>query len=354
MKIAINTSPLNSGHKNRGIGQYTANLLEFFKKDQSLEVVEFQDISKVENVDLVHYPWFDFYFHTLPIKKKFPTIITIHDVIPLIFKNHHPAGIKGRLNFILQNLALKSCKAYITDSQASKRDVSKYLKISDNKISSIPLAAEEDFRSLSDTKLLYVKRKFNLPDQFLLYVGDANWVKNLPFLIEGFKKIRSNNDKLYLCLVGAVFLKNVEDFNHPELQSLKIVNKLIKEYKLEDRVIRPGRLEKQDLIAFYNLATLYIQPSFYEGFGLPVLEAQASGCPVICSEGGSLKEVGGEAAVYFNPTNLNQFISIINEVLPNKSLREKLSNMGLKHAQQFSWQKMAEETKEVYQRILSK
>ncbi|MBU1000862.1 glycosyltransferase family 4 protein [Patescibacteria group bacterium] len=355
MKIAINHLPLKNAHKLRGVGYYTNHLLEVLKQDTLIQIQEFINLPEVKDADIVHYPWFDLFFHTLPIRKRLPTVVTIHDVMPFVFSEHYPVGLRGKINFFLQKMALKSCSYIITDSKVSKVDIMKHLKIKDEKIAVIPLAADPVFKVLSnDTKLLHTKRQYRLPDQFLLYVGDANWVKNLPFLIEGFcKLVRSESFKdVKLVLVGGVFLKNVENIDHPELQSLKLVNKLIKQYKLEENIIRPGQLKGDDLVSFYNLATAYVQPSIYEGFGLPVLEAFACGAPVISSNRGSLPEVGGQAAVYFDPTNLEQFISITAELLENASLLNKLSRMGLQQAAKFSWEKVAEETKSVYLKVL--
>ena len=148
--------------------------------------------------------------------------------------------------------------------------------------------------------------------------------------------------------MGGVFLKNVENINHPELESLKGFNRKLKDYHLEGRVIRPGNIEDNELVAFYNLATIYIQPSLYEGFGLPVLQAFACGTPVVSSNGGSLPEVGGKAVVYFNPTDLQQFVAIVGGVLKDKSLQNKLSELGLAQASKFSWEKVAKQTAEVY------
>ena len=354
MKIAINIFPLKSGHKDRGIGFYTANLIENLKQDPQIELQEFLNLSEVKDTDIIHYPWFDFFFHTLPIKKRFKTVVTIHDVIPLVYLEHYPTGLKGRYNFLLQRLALKNCKHIITDSEISKLDIVKYLKIPRGKISTIYLAANKSFNILSNNKLLYAKRKYKLPDRFLLFVGDANRVKNLPFLIEGFNQIFKTPGfgSLKLVLVGEVFLKKVENINHPELESLKKVNRLIRDYRLENQVIRSGILDLEALVAFYNLASIYIQPSLYEGFGLPILEAFACGTPVLSSDQGSLPEVGGDAALYFNPTNLNQFKSMIIEILKNPSLQNKLSKLAQKRIKKFSWDKVAEETKQVYMKVL--
>ncbi len=355
MRVAFNIYPLQSAHKKRGIGFYTNNLLENLKKDDRVEIVEFIHLSEIKNVDLIHYPWFDLYFHSLPIKTPFPKVVTIHDVIPLIFKEHYPVGLKGKFNFFLQKIALKNCKAYITDSNSSKKDIVKFLNLNEKQIFSIPLAAEEIFKMLNDTKLLHVKRKFNLPARFMLYVGDANWVKNLPFLIQAFSKLIKilQASDLKLILVGEVFLKNVDNIDHPELETLRMVNKLMKELDLERYIIRVGNIEKDELVGFYNLATVYVQPSFYEGFGLPILEAFSCGTPVICSKGGSLPEVGGDAALYFDPFNQKQFINLILAVLQDRSLQEKLMKLGLRQAERFSWKKCTEETIKIYKQILN-
>lgn len=351
MKIAINDLPLKNSHKYRGIGYYTNQLLESLKEEDSLEIQQFTRLSDIRDADIIHYPWFDLFFHTLPIRRRLPTIVTIHDVMPLIFPQHYPVGFKGKINFILQRIALSSCQYIITDSEVSRKDIIKYLKIEEKKVAVIPLATDQKFQVLKDeSKLLYIKRKYQLPDQFLMYVGDANWIKNLPFLIQGFRQLLKSPalDKVKLVLVGGVFLKNVEDINHPELESLKLINKLIKKYGIEDKIIRPGQIGDEELVIFYNLASLYVQPSLYEGFGLPILQAFACGTPVISSDRGSLIEVGGQAAVYFDPTSLSQFTSLIQELLQNSSLRSKLSKLGFKQVSRFSWKKVADETKLIY------
>lgn len=350
MHVAINVNPLKSGHKNRGIGHYTDNLIENLKKDKTVKLITFTNTYEVKNADIVHYPWFDFFFHTLPLKKIAPTVVTIHDVIPLIFKEHYPVGLKGKANFFLQKLALKNCKAFITDSEASKKDIIKYLKIKEEKISIIPLAADSEFRVLTENKRLLIKRKYALPDRFVLYTGDANWVKNLPFLIESFRILKNdlNFSDVKLVLVGGVFLKKVDNIDHPELKSLKKVNELIVKLHLEKDVIRLGQIDKEDLVGIYNVATVYVQPSFYEGFGLPVLEAMSCGTPVICSKGGSLPEVGGDAAIYFDPRNLNQLVTILADLLKDRSLQSRLSKLGLRQVSQYSWEKVAKEHIKIY------
>ena len=350
MNIAINTIPLQTAHKYRGIGYYTKFLIDSLKKHTDLEIMEFTNLSQVRNCGIIHYPWFDLFFQSLPVRRNLPTVVTIHDVIPLIFPDFYPKGIRGKFNFFLQKIALRSCRNIITDSAASKKDIEKYLKVPANKITVIPLASADEFKIIRTDTMLYIKKKFRLPDRFLLYVGDANRAKNIPFLIKGFRELLKINgqEDLKLVLAGGVFLKNVENIDHPELKGIKDVNRLIKEYRLEEKIIKPGYIGNKDLAVFYNLATIYIQPSLYEGFGLPVVEAFSCGTPVACSDRGSLPETGGNAAVYFDPQNLWQFVTIIKELLEDVSLRDKLSRLGLLQASKFTWKKTALATKKVY------
>ncbi len=240
MKIAINTLPLQTGHKNRGIGSYTESLIEALEKDESLDIIKFTEIDELKfPVDVIHYPWFDLFYHSLSLQTKYPSVITIHDVIPLIFPEHYPIGVRAKVNYLLQRLSLRGFKYIMTDSHISKKDIINYLKIKENKIIVVPLAASENYKVLTDAQLIYARRKYNLPDNFLLYVGDANWVKNLHFLIQAFSELVKKDEfnKFKLVLVNNVFLKNVENINHPELESLKLVNRLIKDNNLSNFII---------------------------------------------------------------------------------------------------------------------
>lgn len=356
MRVAINIAPLSSGHKERGIGYYTSNLISGLEKIPGIDIIKFKNGDNLKNIDVVHYPWFDFYFHTLPIIQKFPTVVTIHDVMPLIFPNQFPVGLKGKLNFHLQKIALKKCKFIITDSLVSKKDIIDYLKIKEEKIVVIPLAPGNSFKELSDSTLIRVKRKYNLPEKFLFYVGDGNYIKNLPFLIEGFRKLIQDQKykDIKLVLAGNIFVKKLDNIDHPELESIKKTNELITKLGLENFIIRPGFLSNEDLVAFFNLAFLYIQPSLYEGFGLPILQAMACGTPVISSNAGSLPEISGDAAIFFNPNNLDDFLNRIKMVIQDKSIQYQMVKKGLKQAALFSWNKVAADTLKVYKDSISR
>lgn len=348
MKIAIDVSPLQSGHKVRGVGFYLfylkKALLQYYPDN---EYLFFQQGDTIDNtVDLVHYPYFDPFFLTLPLIKRKKTVVTVHDLTPLVFPEHFPAGVKGNLNWQLQKYNLKRADAIITDSEASKRDVLKIVGISEEKISVAYLAAGEEFKKNNDKNLhKTLRKKYQLPEQFLLYVGDVTWNKNLPRLLQVVKKI-----DVPLVMVGKSLVSENFDRNNKWNKDLVEVQKLAQQNK---NVSRLGFVPTDDLVALYNLATVFVFPSVYEGFGLPIVEAMQSGCPVITSREGCIPEIGGDAVVSFEGDNTDSLADAIQKVMGSKKLQKELSEKGLQQAKEFSWKKTAQETIAAYMRALS-
>jgi glycosyltransferase involved in cell wall biosynthesis len=356
MKVAIDISPIRTGHKVRGVGMYTKRLVESLeeevKRKKEIEIIPVDFRHQPSTIshqafDLVHYPYFDLFFLTLPLKKSAKTIVTIHDVIPLVFPEHYPPGIKGKMKFLIQKFSLQGVVAVITDSQNSKKDIVKYLNYPENKIHVIPLAPGEKFRKLkTEDWKLKARKKYSLPESFILYVGDVNWNKNVLGLAKACKKI-----KIPLVILGKkATLKNF-DQSHIENQPLV---QLLKLYGKDPDIIRLGFLAGDDLVRIYNLATVYCQPSFYEGFGLPVLEAMACGCPVVASKVASLPEVCGEAAFMVDPKDYNNITQGLKKVMSDKKTRDKLIRKGLEQAKKFSWEKTAKQTLGVYEKVVKK
>ena len=270
MKIALDISPIsessNSAHKVRGVGFYINMLVDNLEKfDTKNEYVFVTDNKFPKDADLIHYPYFDLFFHTLPINKKASrVVVTIHDIIPLIFPEHFPVGLKGNINLRLQKLALKNVDAVICDSQTSKQDVINKLSLPEDKIHVVYLAPSEKFRPTTDKKVLsVVAKKYKLSGKFALYVGDVNWNKNLQNLIESIKIAKVN-----LVMVGKALADK-------SLLQTQVLNKLIKKLNLSEKIVKTGYVPDEDLVAIYNLADLTLLPSYYEGFGLPVLESMA-------------------------------------------------------------------------------
>ncbi|MDP1744542.1 MAG: glycosyltransferase, partial [Bacteroidota bacterium] len=144
IKVFIDNSPLTSGHAVRGIGNYTRNLIEGIKRNNVIQLVDLAD-----QPDIIHYPYFDVFYYSLPINKKHPTVVTIHDVIPLVFPQHYPPGLKGKIVHQLQKIALSNVDAVITDSECSKTDIINYLHYPSEKIFVTYLAAGQNFHQLS-------------------------------------------------------------------------------------------------------------------------------------------------------------------------------------------------------------
>jgi glycosyltransferase involved in cell wall biosynthesis len=348
MKIAIDISPLQTGHKVRGAGFYLENLKRALTKYYPQHEYKFftRGEKLPENVDLVHFPYFEPFFLALPIYKRYLTVVTVHDLTPIVFKEHFPRGIKGEIKWQMQKYALRKANAIITDSNCSKKDIVKYAGVLPEKVSVVYLAAGEEFKISENlgAKSGEIKEKYKLPEKFVLYVGDVTWNKNLVRLIEAVKGI-----DVPLVMVGKALVSEDFDKNNPWNKDLVKVQDLVKEDK---NITRLGFVPTEDLVVIYNLATVFAMPSLYEGFGLPVLEAMSCGCPVITTKEGSLAEVAGEAALYVDAQSHDSIGKGIQEVFGNPILQKKLMQDGLKRVNEFSWKKTASQTLEVYKKVI--
>lgn len=351
MKIAIEISPLanksNSLHAVRGSGFYIAHLQkalqEFFPQYHYFFFNKTEQLP--HDINLLHIPYFEPFFFCLPFQKKHKTIVTVHDLTPIIFKEHFPSGLRGTLIWNIQKFLLKNMDAIITDSKCSKKDIHKLTGISDNKIHVVSLAADSVFGLMSATQKQALRNKYNLPSKFVLYVGDITWNKNLPRVIDAV-----NTLQVPLVLVGKAITEEGYDRQNPWNKDRVYIQEKIAESKTIQAV---GFVSTEDLVGIYNLATVFVMPSLYEGFGLPILEAMACGCPVVTSREGSLPEIAGEAASYVDASDTEDIKRGIWEVFHNEKLRQTLSKKGLEHAKQFSWKKTAGDTIGIYKKIVS-
>lgn len=328
----------NSGDSVRGIGVHTAELSKQLSKLQ-VTSNKLQVIKNKKDADIVHFTKFRPYFLSLPFikNKKQKWVLTIHDLVPLIYDQVYKAGIKGKINFFINKLLIKLyVDAIITISETSKKDICRFLNYDPDKIFVTYLGAKGEYKRIGGSEQRKVRTKYSLPDKFIFYYGDINYNKNIPTLVKA-----CNSLGIPLVIGGKQALE-VEsmDLNHCENIHLLNIN--------WEGVIRLGFISDEDANAILNFATCLVQPSFYEGFGLSVIHAFSSGCPVISSKTNCLVEVGGNACLYFEPTNIDDLVNNTSIFLKDESKRKEYIKRGFERVKKFKWQECARKTLKVY------
>lgn len=343
LKIALVQPPI-IGHKDRGTGIYTDKLYQKLKAHNEVDVSLINIKDRLDKFNVVHYPYFDPFFLTLPLIKKKPTIVTVHDLIPLKYPQFFPKGIKGYSKWQIQKFSLKQSDAVITDSYSSKEDIIKYTGINKDKIQVIYLGVRDGFKIIESKKVLEsVKKRLKLPEEFLLHVGDVNYNKNIEGLIKAFAIIHRSHPYLKLVLVGSGFVNN-----SPQLRKVK---HLIESLNLADRVYFLDQVSINDLVVIYNLAKVYLQLSLAEGFGLPLLEAMACGTPVVASNRSSMLEIVGNSDILVDPEDYYEIANKVLDLLTDVSIYRCMKDKGLERVKIFTWEKTAKQTIEVYKKI---
>ena len=347
MKITIDTAPLKNANQYRGVGVYTDNLIKALRRVDDNNEYYLSSDPKSSEADLIHYPYFDFFFLTLPLYKKVPTIVTIHDTIPLIFPHQYPPGLRGDIKYYIQYMSLRGVRAVVTDSENSKADIVRLLNVPEGKVHRVYLAASDQITRLSNVEVRKTLQKFNVKKPYLLFVGDINYNKNVSGLLEAYKKY---SESINLVMVSRAMREDsVESRSIIELIERLGIKRQVK--ILTDISMEP----LDEMRAIYSGAEWYIQPSLYEGFGLPVLEAMQCEVPVISSIGGSLKEVVKDSAIIFDPKDKGAMEKAINNAMSmSAGEREMLVKQGIRNAKRFSWEKTAISMVEIYEKTYSK
>ncbi len=303
------------------------------------EQTEFLKILNKEKLDLMHFTHFN-----APIFYKKPFVMTIHDLTLSFFPGKKMTSFIHRMAYQLTIRSnTKRAKHIIAVSKNTKKDLTSLLKIRPEKITVIYEGTDPKFKTLSEKHKKQVIQKYGLSNSFLLYTGVWRNHKNVVGLIKAFARLRQ--DKKYK---GDLVITGKRDKAYNEVA--ETVNKL----NLKENVKFVGLVPENDLISLYNAASVYVFPSFYEGFGLPPLEAMACGTPVAASNTSCIPEVcGKENAIFFNPYDLEEMTKKISKLLKDKQLQGKLVQNGFKRIQDFSWEKMAKETLEVYNKSIA-
>jgi len=294
---------------------------------------ELYSLIEKEKLDIFHFPHF-FSLFFCPCKM----VVTIHDLIPLIFPNEFSIAARLYCRLMISH-SLKKSKKIIAVSQNTKKDILNFFHTPEEKIEVIYEGVDEDFHPVTDRHLLSeIKSKYHIDAPFILYAGLRKPHKNLVSLIEAFRIFKKSGSKEKLVIAGK------EDRRYPLEQEIKKMG-------ISQEVILTGHVSRQDLVLLYNAADIFIFPSLYEGFGLPVLEAMACGRPVIASNRSSIPEIAGDGAIFFDPYNVEEMARAIETVLNNESLRCSLVEKALKKAGAFSWIETSKRTLRVYEEI---
>ncbi|GJL56323.1 MAG: glycosyl transferase [Nitrospirales bacterium] len=362
MKIVIAAWHLND--VNVGLGRYTRNLIEALGRVDRNN--EYDILMPVKASNFPSYPNVHYWFCRYPVFKRrfweqfatmgvgrydllhFPYdscialkrgkfIVTIHDVKPLLYPKP-----KKHVNFysLMKRLYLprpfETIDHVITVSDCSRNDIVKNLGVSEDRVTVIPQGVEPNIFMPLPTDV--AQEQPEAP--YVLCVAGADPTKNIQSLILAFsllpEKLRHDHQ---LMLVGD--LKKQDD-----------LLRLVKEKGIETQTVFAGIVSDQQLVRYYQYAEVFVFPSLYEGFGLPVLEAMACGCPVVCSNTSSLPEVVGEAAMMVGPLDITALEYAMRQVLSDSTLRHRMREAGLQRAKQFSWNQTATRTVELYERVV--
>ena len=271
------------------------------------------------------------------------TIVTVHDLIPLLtwkglipnfYYPHKPRLFEYSLR------CLKNAAHIIADSQSTKKDLIEHCGLKKENISVIYLGSGKSFKPLpKDQKEILRKEKFKFPkDSFLILITGQSY-KNHETALKVLQELRTKKSNIYIVRLG---------------QKDKDWDKLKKNYSLDKYVIEFSWLELNEVSELYNSVDCLLFPSWYEGFGLPPLEAMASGLPVVASNAGSIPEVVDEAGFLFNPNDAKGMTKAINLIMDDKKIREKMIDKGIKQSSLFTWEKSIEKTVNVYKSLINR
>ncbi|MBU7015577.1 MAG: glycosyltransferase family 4 protein [Theionarchaea archaeon] len=290
-------------------------------------------LHRTTQFDIVHSPENAALITSVKCKK----VVTVHDLILYLFP--HYGGILHRARYrMLLPWTAKTADRIIAVSQSTKRDLVTLVGVPQYKITVIYPGVGPEFSPCDPRAVREIREKYHLECPFILYTGTLSPHKNVSTLVASFRKLKDSGMPHSLVLTGAKGWRY-----HSVIETIERLH-------MEKNVILTGYIPSEDLPAVYSAADVYVYPSLYEGFGLPVVEAMACGCPVVASTGSSLPEVVGDAGILVTPT-VDELTASIQEVLKDESLRDELSRKGLERASKFTWKKTAAETKNVYEEL---
>jgi len=288
---------------------------------------------KRADADVFHAP-----HYVLPPFLPCPSVVTIHDCIHLMFPQYLPNKLAYVYARAFMTIAARRSSKVLTVSEASKRDILRFFHIPASKVEVVYNAIDDRFdREPEMDDVVRVRERYQLNDPFLLYAGNIKPHKNVDRVIEAFARLRRRGfERLKLLIIGDEISKN------PQLR------RAVHRHQLHQHVRFLGFVPDATLAVLYRLADVFVFPSLYEGFGLPPLEAMASGTPVVTSNVSSLPEVVGDAALLVDPRDAEAIAGAVQRILTDNDLRRSLVQKGLGRAHEFSWERSVRRIRDVY------
>jgi glycosyltransferase involved in cell wall biosynthesis len=288
------------------------------------------------DVDIVHST-----AYAMPDVDKLKTIVTIHDLSIYLYPHFHT---DANYTFVNRNIhrAARHADCIIADSENTKKDIMRFLHVPEEKIEVIYLAASEGVSKRGDgDDMGRIRNSFGITRPYILAVGSVEPRKNLLRSLAAFKALTETDGgrDYQFVLAGGHGWKNADFFD------------ALRKLDIPDKIVITGYVSEDDLQALYQGAVAFVYPSLYEGFGLPVLEAMASGVPVITSNVSSLPEVAGDAALLVDPLKVFEIFEAMEAITTSSQLRKELRVKGLKQSREFSWRKTAQKTLEIYKQV---
>ena len=286
-------------------------------------------------LDLLHSPDF-----IPPFRGRFRRVITVHDLTFLRYP--HFLTAEGRRYYNSQIVrAVQAADHILADSHATKADLMDLLEVSADKVTVVWLAAHARFKPITDAETRRQLKLMGAPSSYLLFVGTFEPRKNVAGLLSAYRALVDRNTNAPPLVISGRSGWLFEE-------TLAQVDRL----RLRERITFLDTPSDSDLVALYNGASMVVLPSYYEGFGLPVLEAMACGTPVVISNRGSLPEIAGDVAVVVDPDDPDGLASAMDRILNDPDLQSRMRSKGPARASEFSWDRCARETLQVYRRVL--